>query len=364
MRELIERLDARDGYLGASTDELAPHRKVPLLFDGDGEDEAALRPVLAKLVPLLPSLQDKLHTDPSVVNPKNRLRECVKCNSHSRAHECPFEDSAAPRRPAPPYQQLPAGMLAAGLGAGRQPRSMPSAAIQSDKMCRSWRHQKKCPRLDAGRPCQFEHPPDHLPQRQTCFAFRDYGRCNRGDQCSFAHASPQPAPPEQPQQPATRQAAAAPPANAAPAHAERKEDEAAPTASADGQASAAKAKKPPGRPRKRAHEENSAEPAAAAAAAGAPASSAASLSDANSWSALADNATEEELKDNEERAAKHGRQPRSRSPAPSLPVSSLGSLGSPASATKRQALSRTLSASNTGGGAAATQNVSPSRRPK
>jgi hypothetical protein len=351
MRALQPQLGARDGYLGASTDEHAPHRKVSLLFNGDSDDDATLQPVLVKMTAVLPALIDKLHEAPSVVNPKDRLRECSKCNSRSRAHICPFEDRRPPPRAVQANAAPPAAGAASGLGAGLPSR--PPARMQTapDSMCKSWRQSKTCPRMAQGRACSFQHPTDHQPPPlQPCYELRDHGRCNRVA-CRFAHSPTQPAAQpaigQQPAAPESKQAeedgsGAAPPTRAAP-------PAAAAAAAAD---DARLQRRPSASSKKRSLAEAQQTPAAAAA----------SLAHSNSWSALVENADEDEVRANEERAATYGRPPtrgRPASPPPrAAPVSSLAALASPA---KRQALA-TRSASTGGGAPAKATSVSPSSR--
>jgi hypothetical protein len=361
LRDLVQRLGARDGYLGASVDELQPHRKVSLLFDGDGDDEATLRPVLERLLPLLPELSGKLHAEPTVVNPKNRQRECAQCNSPTRAHECPFGDGAPPRRPQPapaPHNELqPVGALvgAAALGAGRPARPAAPTA-PADNMCRSWRQRKQCPRKASGRACAFEHPEAHVPQRPPCFAFQGTGFCNRGDQCPFEH---RPRPPLQLPQPQSQPQAAAAPLPQQAAAPQSAGVAQRPPAAAGGsaqrpQASSASKKKGV-RPRD--------PPQSSAAAAAAASPGPAPPPPDPSWASQVENATEEEVKENEARAAAHGggRRKRPSSPAGVAPPSSLEGLGSPSKA-KRQATSQSLNRSSSTGGNAAEHHASPSRR--
>jgi hypothetical protein len=86
LQELQHRTGATRGYLGASVEDMKPHRKVTLLFDAT-EDWTAL---FVHLEPVLDGLLHLLHEAPTEVKPYERQRECKECGSTERPHTCPF----------------------------------------------------------------------------------------------------------------------------------------------------------------------------------------------------------------------------------------------------------------------------------
>jgi hypothetical protein len=212
MQKLRDQLGARAAYLGASADQLAPHRKVTLLFDGDESNAALMDDLISRVSLVLSTIGSLLH-ESSVVKPRDRQRECKQCSSILKVHTCPFETQSSSNNSRGGQQQPRSSAAASGASAPRPPlasagaarSSSPPAADPTDRMCRSWRRTKSCPRKDQHRSCSFEHPAAYEVQRQVCFDFRDQGACRRGAACNFQHAAP--AAPKQQQPPA---AAAAP----------------------------------------------------------------------------------------------------------------------------------------------------------
>jgi hypothetical protein len=62
-------------------------------------------------------------------------------------------------------------------------------AAPRDHMCKSWRQKKACPRLDAGLPCDFDHPADYVVQPKLCHQFTRTGHCNHGTTCRYEHSA-------------------------------------------------------------------------------------------------------------------------------------------------------------------------------
>lgn len=232
MRQLQTQLGARAAYLGASADQHAPHRKVTLLFDGDESDSALMDDIISRMGTVLATFGSLVH-ESSVVKPRDRQRECKQCSSILKVHTCPFETQSSNigSRSSGGQQQHRSSAAPSGgahprppLAAAGAPRLPTPPSDPADRMCRSWRRTKTCPRKDQHRSCSFEHPAAHEPQRQVCFDFRDHGACRRGAHCNFQHAAPPaPAPARNQQQqadaPASMEldgaAAAAPAASAA-----------------------------------------------------------------------------------------------------------------------------------------------------
>ena len=214
LRTLTEAVHARVGYLGSGVDEMAPSRRVTLLFDLPSSDEVdahriAMEEVPMRFEPLMSSLQPLLAGDISVVRPKDRHRECRQCGSMERPHQCRFIVGHARSLPSTQTHAVarnsdaaPAQSVAQSSTAAPPRRPAAPHPADADGMCRSWHRNKTCPRMAKGASCQFKHPAEYEVQPQVCFDFRDFGRCRRGTMCSFSHVQAAPQQQQQAVQPA------------------------------------------------------------------------------------------------------------------------------------------------------------------
>ena len=210
---LCEQTKARsESFLGHDALVL-PHRKMTLLFD-------TMDAVKQHIQPMMEQYGRLMHEAPRIVDVQNRLKECHECGSLSKVHECPYphlkhgqQKVAAQQQQKPKQQgQQQHGAVRVAAAAAPASASASASAAPDDKMCKSWRRARECPRLHRGERCGFEHPVAYVVPQKVCFAFRDTGHCARGEACKFPHNS---APQQQQQQ---QQSAAAPaPAAAAPA---------------------------------------------------------------------------------------------------------------------------------------------------
>ncbi|MDR3547377.1 MAG: hypothetical protein P4M11_03735, partial [Candidatus Pacebacteria bacterium] len=180
--------DGARALLGSDFDEKRPSHRVTILFafppSIDNESEK-IDHVAKRIQAVLPDYIDSLHQPPSFMQIRDRKRECRECGHLDSAHECPFIS-----RPGFSSQNR-----VAQLGQGRQSSMQPrpvginptinSAAAPVDKMCKSWRLKKSCPRMESGRPCQYDHPSEHVATIQ-CFAWSNTGSCPSGAQCKYA----------------------------------------------------------------------------------------------------------------------------------------------------------------------------------
>ena len=137
------------------------------------------------------------------------------------------------------------------------------AADPNDRMCRSWRRSKLCPRREQHKACSFEHPPAHVAERKLCHSFRDTGYCVRGDKCNFQHTLTEVQGNEQ--QPLSLVSASAPiaAASVAPAVPAHTAAAASASASAAAQPAAPKARGRPASSKKKSAVAAAAQPAAA-----------------------------------------------------------------------------------------------------
>jgi hypothetical protein len=184
LKTLLERTGAKGGYLGSGVDERAPSHKVTLLFDvASDQDADGLQRMLQLIAPTVNFYLPLLHSAPDLVRPKDRHNECRDCGSLTRAHECPFALGHAAKRSrvAPPASRAAAERAPAASAA---PRAAPR-----DHMCKSWRQKKSCRRLDAGLPCDFDHPADYVVQPKLCHQFTRTGFCHQGTTCKFEHSA-------------------------------------------------------------------------------------------------------------------------------------------------------------------------------
>lgn len=229
LQQMQRLADARLAYLGSSAEEVAPSRRVTLMFDMPKLDKAdsvryaaAQDDIAQRIGRLLPSIKVQLAMEPAPVNPRFRHRECRECGSMDKPHQCRFAPAGAVNR-ALLSASLNGITQAGGVGAAAPMRGSPTwvaeinglgnrqqhsgAAVQraaladssDDNMCRSWKRNKQCERHTSGL-CKFTHPPDYTPPQKVCFSFRDSGYCLRGSTCPFSHgerpaAAPSVAPP-------------------------------------------------------------------------------------------------------------------------------------------------------------------------
>jgi len=174
-RLLAATRSVRVGYLGSSMEDRVPSRRVTFLFDvnepAPPEQYADIvRSIMSGLDEL--SARDLLFAAPVVVESKHRMRECRECGSmEGLAHVCPFVLAGSNG----------SFLAAAAAAAGHQPHQP-----RSD-VCRAWSKSKKCPRLEAGKPCTHKHPEDIIPTGNLCFRFQRHGHCSRGTTCLYDH---------------------------------------------------------------------------------------------------------------------------------------------------------------------------------
>ena len=197
--QLVKRSSARIGYLGQSTNESTPHRKVTLLFDVSSgeENETDFQTIQQHITPLVAALRSRLHQAPSVVRPMDRGRECRECGQMNKPHECPFMINRTVTRVAmaaaastPSSSSSLSLPLPASSSSSSPSTSSRSPAASADAMCRSWRRTKTCPRRAKGLPCPYSHPEDHTNVK-FCFDFAQYGHCSRGTLCKYEHVQKQ-----------------------------------------------------------------------------------------------------------------------------------------------------------------------------
>jgi hypothetical protein len=146
---------ARIGFLGSSVDEMKPCRRVTLLFDvsSSESDEVRMEQILTRLAPVVSMHKSLLFSEPTIVQTKDRHRECFECGCLAQVHECPFAPGMKPTSGRPNMNGTSASASAVGsLAAGRPPSHVPQA---DDHMCKSWRQKKTCPRKDKNLPCAF-----------------------------------------------------------------------------------------------------------------------------------------------------------------------------------------------------------------
>lgn len=219
MLSIQQSAQAKLAFLGSSVDEMQPSRRLTLLFDAQAEDTTRMEEILSRLAPVISDLGSALQQPPDVVNVQHRHRECRECGwmplagQSASSHVCPF---SMQHGPTPFRSQRPAASVTAPAAAPQQSSSRDrasdaracSASSDSTGVCRSWRRNKTCPRLDKQQRCEFLHP-EQQEQTNVCFEWQRTGRCSRGLVCRFGQSHNNP--------PAVQEesAAAAAPAQAA-----------------------------------------------------------------------------------------------------------------------------------------------------
>ena len=183
MTTLAADAGARIGYLGSSVEELKPSRRVTLLFDVPHGEESAgqTEGLVSRMEEVIKKHKSLLYEEPTIVQAKNRHRECRECGSMVAPHECVFASFMGGRdrrAPAPPSSTHTSRSTTRG-----------SAGDHDVNMCKSWRQLKKCPRMEKGVPCLFSHPEGHMPKSNACYAFTNTGHCPRGTTCTFKHVA-------------------------------------------------------------------------------------------------------------------------------------------------------------------------------
>lgn len=195
MLSIRQTAQAKLAFLGSSVDEMQPSRRLTLLFDAQADDLTKMEEILARLAPVISDLGSDLQQAPDVVNVQHRHRECRECGwlppsgQPASSHVCPF---SMQHGPLPFRSQRPAAAITAPAAA-QQSSSRERASVARDSsaspdtagVCKSWRRNKTCPRLDKQQRCEFQHPA-HSEPANVCFEWQRTGVCSRGLVCRFS----------------------------------------------------------------------------------------------------------------------------------------------------------------------------------
>ena len=206
MTQLVSLAKCRIGYLGSGIGESKPSRRVTLLFDITlssssslissstiaSDSSIELQTIFTNMEQILLNYRELFHSPPSIVETRNRYRECKECGSMENEHQCTFNTN---NYKFGQYHNNQSTSSSASASASASSSSSSSTSLgasssnqRSDDMCRSWRFHKKCSRKIT---CPYKHPEDHIVtsvwEMKLCHSFRDHGHCPRGTTCKFAH---------------------------------------------------------------------------------------------------------------------------------------------------------------------------------
>ena len=186
-------------FLGSNIDDHAPSRRCTLLYAHKKDAVAQEDDIIDLLTPLLQKLSsviDDVYSMPIT----NRTRECKECGSMDRDHSCKFRVENKLHAAYAKQQATYATQAAAAAGMSRTTKptqgnasssasSSASTFSSNDRMCKSWREHKVCPRKDKGETCVYEHPESHKAEKpqQVCYSWNTSKYCHRGKACRFAH---------------------------------------------------------------------------------------------------------------------------------------------------------------------------------
>ena len=195
MKQMINLVECRIGYLGSGVGDAKPSRRVTLLFNIEDDETIPkldqVNSIYQRFIPIFQQYQ--LHSPPTTVDTslRSRTRECKECGSTEKEHQCPFNTNNI---------MFGSTTTATAATSASAPTSSPSTAnntgsgTSGSMMCHGWRRHKRCSRHERQQ-CKYDHPDDYMPSNDICFSYRDRGHCPRGSLCRYSHqeqALPQP----------------------------------------------------------------------------------------------------------------------------------------------------------------------------